>query len=60
MNIKYKKIIFHILDFIFLISSYMLCDYLTIKINLPISILISLTIYTIISIILHKIFKIEI
>ena len=34
MNGKKKKIIFEVLDFIFLICSYMLCDYIASKINL--------------------------
>lgn len=53
------KIIFYILDFIFLILSYILCDYLTNKINLVTGILISLSSYIIIFYILRKILNIK-
>ena len=54
-----NKIIYHILDFIFLILSYMLCDYLTNRINLITGIIIALPAYMIIVFILHKILKIK-
>lgn len=54
-----KKIIYYILDFIFLILSYILCDYLTEKINLITGIIISLSLYTIVIFILRKILKIK-
>ena len=53
------KIIFYILDFIFLILSYILCNYLTNKINLVTGILISLSSYIIIYYILRKILNIK-
>lgn len=59
MTNKTRKIIFHILDFIFLILSYTLCDYLASKINLVIGIIISLPIYMIIVFILKKILKVK-
>ena len=59
MNNKRNKIIYYILDFIFLILSYMLCDYLTDKINLLIGIIIALPTYMIIVFILQKILKIK-
>lgn len=59
MNKKSKKIIFHILDFIFLILSYMLCDYITIKINLITGIIIALPLYMISVFLLYKILKIK-
>ena len=59
MNKKSKKIIFHILDFIFLILSYMLCDYITIKVNLITGIIIALPLYMISVFILSKILKIK-
>lgn len=59
MNKKSKKIIFHILDFIFLILSYMLCDYITIKINLITGIIIALPLYMISVFMLYKILKIK-
>lgn len=57
---KKKKIIFYILDFIMLMLSYMLCDYITYKLNLIIGIIIGLIFYLLSSIFLYKIFKIEI
>lgn len=57
MNGKKKKIIFKVLDFIFLICSYMLCDYIASKINLVTGIIVALIIYVIISFLLYKIFK---
>ena len=54
-----NKIIFYILDFIILILSYILCDYLTNKINLVIGILISLSSYITIFYILRKILNIK-
>lgn len=59
MNKKSKKIIFHILDFIFLILSYILCDYITIKINLITGIIIALPLYMISVFMLYKILKIK-
>ena len=59
MNINIRKILFHILDIIFLFASYVLCDYLARKINLTLGIIIGLITYMIITILLHKIFKIE-
>ena len=59
MNNKRNKIIYYILDFIFLMLSYMLCDYLTDKINLLIGIIIALPTYMIIVFILQKILKIK-
>ena len=54
-----NKIIFYILEIIFLMLSYMLCDYLTNKINLLIGIIIALPSYMIIIFILRKILKIK-
>jgi len=54
-----NKIIYYILDFIFLILSYMLCDYLTNKINLLIGIIIALPTYMIIIFILRKFLKVK-
>lgn len=54
-----NKIIFHILDFIFLIISYMLCDYLTTKFNLLIGIIICLPTYMIIIFSLQKFLKVK-
>lgn len=59
MNNKRNKIIYYILDFIFLMLSYMLCDYLTDKINLLTGIIIALPTYMIIVFILQKILKIK-
>lgn len=59
MNNKTNKIIYYILDFIFLMLSYMLCDYLTDKINLLTGIIIALPTYMIIVFILQKILKIK-
>lgn len=59
MNNKRNKIIYYILDFIFLMLSYMLCDYLTNKINLITGIIIALPSYMIIIFILQKILKIK-
>lgn len=59
MNNKRNKIIYYILDFIFLMLSYVLCDYLTDKINLLIGIIIALPTYMIIVFILQKILKIK-
>lgn len=59
MNAKKNKIIFHILDFIFLMVSYMLCDYIADKTNLFIGIIVCLISYAIIVLILCKIFKME-
>ena len=59
MNNKRNKIIYYILDFIFLMLSYMLCDYLTNKINLLTGIIIALPTYMIIIFILQKILKIK-
>ena len=58
-NMNKFKIIFYILDFIILILSYILCDYLTEKINLITGIIISLSLYTIVIFILRKILKIK-
>ena len=58
MNNKNNKIIYHILDCIFLMLSYALCDYITSKINLAVGIIIALVIYMLISFILYKILKI--
>ena len=54
-----NKIIFYILEIIFLMLSYMLCDYLTNKINLLIGIIIALPSYMIIIFIIRKILKIK-
>ena len=54
-----NKIIYYILDFIFLMLSYMLCDYLTDKINLLIGIIIALPTYMIIVFIIRKILKVK-
>lgn len=59
MNNKTNKIIYYILDFIFLMLSYMLCDYLTEKINLITGIIIALPSYMIIVYILQKILKVK-
>lgn len=59
MNNKTNKIIYYILDFIFLMLSYMLCDYLTNKINIITGIIIALPSYMIIVYILQKILKIK-
>lgn len=59
MNTKKNKIIFHILDFIFLMASYMLCDYIADKTNLFIGIIVGLISYIIIVLILCKTFKID-
>ena len=59
MNNKTNKIIYYILDFIFLMLSYMLCDYLTEKINLITGIIIALPSYMIIVYILQKFLKIK-
>ena len=59
MNKNTNKIIFYILDFIFLMLSYILCDYLTDKINLVIGILIGLSSYMIIFYILRKVLNIK-
>ena len=59
MNNKRNKIIYYILDFIFLMLSYMLCDYLTDKINLLTGIIIALPTYMIIIFIVRKILKIK-
>ena len=59
MNKNTNKIIFYILDFIFLMLSYILCDYITDKINLVIGILISLPSYITIFYILRKILNIK-
>ena len=59
MNKNTNKIIFYILDFIFLMLSYILCDYITDKINLVIGILIGLSSYIIIFYILRKILNIK-
>jgi len=56
---KVKKIIYHILDFIFLMLSYLLCDFLNKKINLVIGIIVGLTSYMIINYLLRKILKIK-
>ena len=56
---KVKKIIYHILDLIFLSLSYLLCDYLNKKINLVIGLIIGLISYMIIDYLLRKILKIE-
>lgn len=57
---KVKKIIYHILDLIFLSLSYLLCDYLNKKINLAVGLIIGLISYMIIDYLLRKILKIEI
>lgn len=59
MNKNTNKIIFYILDFIFLMLSYILCDYITDKINLVIGILIGLSSYMIIFYILRKVLNIK-
>ena len=56
---KVKKIIYHILDFIFLMLSYLLCDYLNEKINIAIGIIVGLTSYMITNYLLRKILKIK-
>ena len=59
MNNKTNKIIYYILDFIFLMLSYMLCDYLTNKINLITVIIIALPSYMVIVYILQKNLKVK-
>ena len=59
MNNKTNKIIYYILDFIFLMLSYMLCDYLTNKINLITGIIIALPSYMVIVYILQKNLKVK-
>ena len=54
-----KKFVYYILDFVFLILSYYLCDLLTEKFNLFIGIIIGLTFYIVIYYLLGKIFKID-
>ena len=56
---KKKKVIFYILDFIVLILSYILCDYLTLQFNITIGIIIGLFSYMGISLLLRKAFKIK-
>ncbi len=52
-----KKILYYLIDFIFLMLSYMLCDYLTEKFNLFIGIIVGLIAYFIVVVILNIIFK---
>ena len=59
MSDKSKRVFLNILDFIFLMLSYMLCDFVSDKINLVTGIVIGLVFYMIISYGLHKIFKIK-
>jgi len=59
MNKNTNRIIFYILDFIFLMLSYILCDYITDKINLVTGILIGLSSYMIIFYILRKVLNIK-
>lgn len=56
---KIKKILYHILDFIFLMLSYILCDYLSNKINIIIGIIIGLISYMIINFIIKKLLKLK-
>jgi len=56
---KLKKILYHILDFVFLMLSYLLCDFLNKKINLVIGLIIGLISYMITNYLLRKILKIE-
>lgn len=59
MSIKKKKIIFYILDFLFLMASYMLCDFIAEKTNLLLGITVGLISYIVIIFILCKISKIH-
>jgi len=54
-----NKVMYYILDFIFLIFSYMLCDFLTEKFCLLIGVVIALPTYIIIVSIINKILKIK-
>ena len=56
---KIKTIIYHILDTIFLILSYLLCDYLNEKINLLLGLIVGIISYMIINYLLKKILKIK-
>lgn len=59
MSDKKRKIIFNILDFIFLMVSYMLCDLLAEKYNLIIGIIVGLIGYMAITLVLSKLLKIK-
>lgn len=54
---KLKKIIYYFLEFIFLMLSYMLCDYLWDRYNLFVGIVVGLLGYFVVMIILNIIFK---
>lgn len=56
---KTNKIIYHILDFIFLMLSYILCDYINTKTNIILGIIIGLTSYALSDFILKKALKIK-
>lgn len=59
MSDKKRKTIFNILDFIFLMVSYMLCDLLAEKYNLVIGIIVGLIGYMAITLVLSKLLKIK-
>jgi len=56
---KLKKIIYHVLDLIFLSLSYLLCDYINEKLNLVVGLIIGLITYMIINYLLKKLLKID-
>ena len=59
MNNRINRILFHIIDFIFLILSYVLCDYLVLKYDATLGIILGLIFYMTVTVILHKIFKVD-